>query len=255
MRIYLTLRKGFGRLAGVLAAAGAMAVLGLAPAASARTVAPAGPAAVAAPSSSTCRWLPTPPALWVGDPAASYNLIWGIYNKPGSTGVAYKLTGQFAHSTTMVLTAYDDLVVAPSPAYAIADSKIIPDPGSVNPFVPGTRVEGKPRNYTAWLWPDSIPVPAGLQNVVLYPTRPAIEGAKAAVWSATFRMYHTQPGYRPLAFLPTITAVSAANPSKPVRCPLTVAGTLASQIRGAVAHIKKYGPLVFPPEPTTGNRL
>jgi len=253
MRIRLTPAKGLCRLAGVAVAAGALATTGLVTTPGIAGSAPA--SAVAAPKSSICHWFPTPPSLWAGDPATSYNLIKGTYNAPGNTGVAYKVTGEFSHSTTMVFTSYNDLYSIPSPAYTINDSSILPDPGSVNPFVPGTRVDAPNRAYTVWFWPDSIPVPAGLQNVVLYPTRPAIEGAKAAVWSATFRMYHTQPGYRPLAFLPTITAVSAANPSKPVRCPLTVAGTLASQIRGAVAHIKKYGPLVFPPEPTTGNRL
>ena len=65
----------------------------------------------------------------------------------------------------------------------------------MNPFVPGTRVEATPRNYTVWIWPDSVPVPAGLKNVVLYPTKPAVPGDKLAQWFLTMRMYHMQPGY------------------------------------------------------------
>jgi hypothetical protein len=260
MRRYLTPGKALRRFAGVAVAAGTVAAIGLAPAASAQVATPgttgsAAASAVTAPRSSTCHWEPTPPALWVGDPAASYPIVWGNYNRPGQSGVAYKVTGQFAHSTTMVFTSYNDLMEIPSPAYTINDSKIIPDPGSVNPFVPGTRVMGKPRNYTAWFWPDSVPVPAGLKNVVLYATKPAIAGATAARWSLTMRLYHMQPGYRAVAALPTITAVSAADPSKPVRCPLTVRGTYKSQLRGIFAHLKKFGRLVPAPEPTTGNRV
>ena len=46
------------------------------------------------------------------------------------------------------------------------------------------------------------------------------------------RMYHMQPGHSALAEQPKTTAVSAANPSQAVRCPLTPAGAIASQIVG-----------------------
>ena len=182
MRIYLTPRKGSRRFAaGAAVAVSALAImLGLIPAASANTVAPAGPAAagsasaVAAPISSTCRWLPTPAALWVTDPVNSpVGLMSGTYGSRGSTGVAYRVKGQFTHTTTMSFTIYDNLVDIPGANYVINDRDIIPDPGSVNPFVPGNRVEATPRHYTVWFWPDSIPVPAGLKNVILYPTKPA----------------------------------------------------------------------------------
>ena len=257
MRINLTPKKRGSRLAGAAVAFSALAmILGLTgPAASARTVARAGPAAVAAPGSSTCRWLLTPSRVWVTDPAARVFLLWDRkYNRPGSTGVAYKLTGQFPHSTTFSITAYNNLVDIPGPNYVINDTQIIPDPGSVNPFVPGTRVEGKPRNYTVYLWPDSIPVPAGLKNVVLYPTKPGNAGGTAR-WSAGMRMYHMQPGHSALAEQPKTTAVSAANPSQAVRCPLTPAGAIASQIVGFFDHKSVWGPIEAPPEPTTGNKL
>jgi hypothetical protein len=249
--------KRFRWFAGAAVAVAALATAGLVPAASAQTAAPAGPAAVAALSPSTCRWEPTPANLWVTDPVNSpVGLIGGIYGSPGSRGVAYKVTGQFTHTTTMSFTAYDNLVNIPAANYVINDSQIIPDPGSVNPFVPGNRVEATPRNYTVWFWPDSIKVPTGLKNVVLYPTKPA-PGTKIARWSIAMRQYKTQPGYTQLQGLreTKITAVSAANPSKPVRCPLTVAGTFALQVRSFYAHIKKYGKLPIAPEPTTGNKI
>src|SRR5690348_11764542 len=229
-------------------------MLGLIPSASAHTVARAAPAA---PSPSRCFWEPTPANFWILDPAANpVGMIWGNYNIPGQKGVAYKVTGQFTHSTTMVFTSYNNLVDIDGPGYSLNDNNVIPDPGSVNPFVPGTRVEGTPRNFTAWFWPDNISVPAGLKNVVLYPTKPENPGGTAG-WSLTLRMYHTQPGYSPLAALRAmkITAVSAANPSTAVRCPITVAGTLATQVARFFAHKRVYGTLMAIPEPATGNKL
>jgi hypothetical protein len=125
----------------------------------------------------------------------------------------------------------------------------------VNPYVPGTRVMAPNRNYTVWFWPDSIPVPAGMKNVILYPTKPEGPGGRP-IWSLAMRMYHMQPGYSALVERPTITAVSAANPNRPVRCPLTRAGAITiSQIGGFFAHKAKYGPILAPPEPTTGNKI
>ena len=118
----------------------------------------------------------------------------------------------------MSFTAYNDLVDIPGANYVINDSQIIPDPGSVNPFVPGNRVEATPRNYTVWFWPNSVPVPAGLQNVVLYPTKRGGIGHRPCPVDLAMRQYHTQPGYSPIGGLrdTKITAVSTANPRTPV---------------------------------------
>jgi hypothetical protein len=251
-------KKGSRRFAGVTVAVTALAiVLGLVSSASAHTVARAGPGAVAAPRPSTCRWLPTPAQFWVTDSTNSpVGLIGGIYGSPGSRGVAYRVNGQFTHTTTMSFTAYNNLSNIPAANYVINDSHIIPDPGSVNPFVPGNRVMAKHRNYTVWFWPDSIPVPAGLKNVALYPTKPA-PGTKVARWSIAMRQYHPQPGYTQIGGLrdTKITAVSAANPSKPVRCPLNLADTFPLQVRSFFVHVKKYGKVPVVPEPKRGNKI
>jgi hypothetical protein len=254
MRQHLTPARKLRRF-GVAMAVGALATIGLIPAVSASGASSAGSAAVAAPRASTCRWAPIPAQFWVLDPQAGVaSTIWGNTNIPGQAGVAYKVTGQFSHSTTMVFTAYNNLVNIPSPAYVLNDKDIIPDPGSVNPFVPGTRVMGEPRNYTAWIWPDNVPVPAGLKNVVLYPTAAEDPGGQPG-WSLTLRMYKMQPGYSRLRELPNLTAVSAANPSQSVRCPLTAAGAIASQVVRFFAHVAKYGPVPVIPEPPTGNKI
>ena len=254
MRTYLTKQRSRWFASAAVAVSALAVLVGLIPAASAQTVARTGPAAVAAPRSSACHWLLTPSRVWVTDPSARVSLIHGNYSSRGNAGVAYKVTGQFPHSTTFSFTAYNDLLDITSPAYVLNDLNIVPDPGSVNPFVPGTRVEGTPRNYTAWFWPDSIPVPAGLKNVVLYPTKPEQPGGTFR-WSLAMRFYHMQPGHSALAEQPKITAVSAANPSKAVRCPLTAAGAVATQVIGFFAHKAVYGPIQAPPEPTTGNKL
>jgi hypothetical protein len=259
MRIHLTPKKGSRRFAGVAVAVTALAfLLGLIPAASAHTVARDSRTAVAAPGSSTCRWLPTPAQLWVTDPVNSpVGLIAGIYGSPGSRGVAYRVNGQFTHTTTMSFTVYNNLNDIPGANYVINDSQIIPDPGSVNPFVPGNLVEATPRNYTVWLWPDSIPVPAGLKNVVLYPTKPYAPGTGPATWAVAMRQYHPQPGYTQLEGLrdTKVTAVSTANPSKPVRCPLSAATAYPLQLSTLVAHVKYWGGIPTPPEPATGNKI
>jgi hypothetical protein len=261
MRINLTPKRGAHWLAGVAVAASAVAVLGLFPAASAQTatqanLTAAGSASAARSPGNCGTWYPLPAALFIGDPAALYPSRDGRYNLPGSKNVAYKLTGQFPHSTTMSITTYDDLWFLPSPRYLINDNQIVPDPGSVNPFVPGTRVMGKPRNYTVWIWPDSVPVPAGLQNVVLYPTKAANPRDKTAQWFLTLRLYHMQPGYSAIAAEPTITAVSTANPSMQVRCPLApVPGTFARMVPGVISHILIYGKFPKAPEPATGNKI
>ena len=156
----------------------------------------------------------------------------------------------------MSFTAYNNLNDIPGANYVINDSQIIPDPGSVNPFVPGNLVEAAPRNYTVYFWPDSIPVPAGLKNVVLYPTKPAAPGTGPATWAVAMRQYHPQPGYTQLGGLrqTKITAVSTST-MKPVRCPLSAATAYPLQLSTLVAHEKYWGPIPTPPEPATGNKI
>jgi hypothetical protein len=225
--------------------------------ASALAVGSSAPASAAAPNPSVCHWYPMPSAFWLGDPAASYPTIAGRYNLPGYRDVAYKITGQFPHATTMVFSSYDDVFLVPSAAYTRNDNQIVPDPGSVNPFVPGNLVDAPNRNYTMWIWPDSIPVPPGLKNVVLYATQPVDPRDRTARFSVTLRFYKMQPGYSALAAIrgTVIHAVSALNPSRPVRCPLTLRGTFLNNLQNEYAHNKIYGPHAAPPEPATGNKV
>src|SRR4051812_36426986 len=210
MDLRLAHRKLFRRAGAVLGAV--LMTVGLIPAMSASA---AGSAAAAAPRASTCHFQLTPSRFWVTDAAARVFNIWGNYTRPGSAGVAYKVTGQFSHSATEVFTAYNDLLDITSPAYVLSDRDIIPDPGSVKPFVRGTRGMERKRKLRLCFWRDSLAVRKKLKIVVLYQTAQEDPSGEAR-WSLAMRMYHIQPGFSEVAEAPLITAVSAANPSRVV---------------------------------------
>ena len=230
----------------VAVAVGGLA-MGLIPASSA-----AAPAAASVRDPSLCRMLPIDAALVVGDPAAKYPSIGGYYTR--ARGVAYKMTGQFPHSTTLAFTAYNDFGFIDSQASILNDNKMVPDRGSVNPFLPGNKVNAPNRNYTAWLWPDSVPVPRGLRNVVLFPTKSADPTDKLIRFSMIMRMYEMQPGYKARQFYPTIHAVSAANPKIQVRCPLSLRSVTTQGVVSFFRAVQLFGPAETPPEPP-GNRV
>jgi len=258
-------RFGMAVAVGVLATVGLTSVTSVTSAsgASAGGSAASGSASAAAlPGRGACgptpatSWFPLPAAFFVGDPVALYPTRDGAYNSRGSANVAYKITGQFPHSTTMSFTTYNNIWAIPSPAYAIEDRDIIPDRGSVNPFVPGTQVMAPNRNYTVYIWPDSVAVPAGLHNVVKYPTKAFDPRDRLARWFLVMRMYKTQPGYRAIAESPKLTAVSALNPSQQVRCPLNpLAGTIKRQVGGVIRKIQVTGPITPAPESATGDKI
>ena len=213
---------------------------------------PASPAAALGRDPSLCRLLPTPASLVWGDPVAGYPGIGGYYTR--AQGVAYKITGRFPHATTMSFAAYDDYGLIPSPANVLNDYQMVPDRGSVNPFVVGAKVNAPRRNYTAWLWPDSEPVPPELHNVIVFPTKPADPADTNGRFSMVMRMYRMQPGYTRAQFFPTIRAVATANWHQVVRCPLSPRSHLR-QLSGSFASwLRDWGPAQLPPEPA-GNQL
>jgi hypothetical protein len=163
-----------------------------------------------------------------GDPASTYSDLGGSYAKV--PGIAYKLTAQFPHATAMTLVAVDDYtfipgspgvppVLAPPAAYTRADYQIRPDRGSVNPFRPGNPINAPHRRYTLWVWPDSVAVPPGLRNVLLYPTTPVAPFDFQARWSVVLRQYLTEPGYSAQRSLPTVHAVRTSRPNVEIPCP------------------------------------
>ncbi len=166
-----------------------------------------------------------------GDPATTYSLLAGRYAR--EPRIAYKLTGRFPHATAYTLLAIDDYTFvpgspgmpappAPPAAYSLSDFQIKPDRGSVNPFRPGNPINASNRNYTMWVWPDSIPVPAGLRNVLLFPTTPAAPYDFQHRWSVVLRQYQMEPGYSAQLSLPKVHAVSTSHPNVAIPCPASM---------------------------------
>lgn len=199
-----------------------------------------------------------------GDPAVTYSLLAARYALEPK--VAYKLTGQFPHAAAYTLLAIDDYTFAPgSPgmpaplappaAYTLADFQIQPDRGSFNPFRTGSPIDASRRNYTIWVWPDSVPVPPGLRNVLLFPTTPAAPYDIQHRWSVVLRQYLMQPGYSALRSLPKVQAVSTSRPNVAIPCPAgitsrTETSTLAASGLANTLHF--YLPaLLNPPPPGT----
>jgi hypothetical protein len=235
-------------------------VVGLAPAASPALAPAATPALATAATQAAvgsfrpCRWEPTPSRLWLSDPGARINVIGGRYNLPGQTDVAYKLTGEAPHAVYYGFTTYDDLWQIPGANYVRNGPSLVPDAGSINPFIPGNLIAAPNRSYTLWLWPDSVPVPPGLEgNVMPYPTHPQDPLDPTARWSVAMRQYGVQPGFLPIQMTPTVTAVSTKT-LQPVRCPLMIPGTYESQIESGLRKISVIGPIVGPP-PAPDNKI
>ena len=248
MSKYLSLSRTLRRFAGAVAVAG-FVILGLFQ---------ASPAA-AAPR--TCPFFTLNGRYVYGDPAAYYSLIGGYYTR--EEGIAYKVTGQFPHSTTYTWTAQDDYTLYPAPqggnpesAYTLTDNQIAPAPGSVNPFLSGHLVSAPNRNYTLWVWPDSIPVPHGLKNVVRFTTKPADPTDKLIRWSVVARHYEMQPGYTVRRSLPTVQAVETSNPNVVIPCPFTKATEIAVETVSFAKQITTFVDRTYRiPEPTYSNRI
>jgi hypothetical protein len=203
-------------------------------------------------------------ANFFGDPGTTYSVLGGSYAK--APGIAYKLTGQFPHATALTLVAIDDYTfipgspgvppsAAPPAAYTRADFQIRPDRGSVNPFRPGNSINASHRKYTIWVWPDSIAVPAGLRNVLLYPTMPAAPYDFQARWSVVLRQYLTQPGYSARRSLPTVNAVRTSRPNVVISCPasMTPRGEQSALALSGLANILRFWLPALLPSTGPGN--
>jgi hypothetical protein len=142
----------------------------------------------------------------------------------------------------------------PSQKSILNDKNMVPDAGSTNPFLVGAKVNATQRNYTAWYWPDDTPVPAGLNNVVEFPTAPVDPTDANIRFAVVMRMYQMQSGYNYNQFIPTVQAVSAANPTVPVPCPVSVRSAVRQTVESALARGQEYGPVLPAPEPA-GNRI
>ena len=195
----------------------------------------------------TCRTLPLPGNIVLGDSSAIYSSVGGHLD--GNTTIAWKVEGEFPHATTVAFTGYDDFGLIPGAEYVLNDKDIIPDKNSENPWIPGTPVNVENRSYTVWIWPDTVPVPKKLENVVLYPTVARDPEDERVRVSVVIRYYEMWPGISPIREQPTVTRYDTSNLKRPLDC------DGYSGLFGALALVDSFGRQVdvfgagVPPQP------
>lgn len=115
------------------------------------------------------------------DQRATY---WGMRITPPA-GARLLLHGRFPHARYMSLTSY----VHTRTAMGMPDVRIDPDPGSVNPFRPGSRRDAKRRSYTVEVSPTPVPAGRAAPNVL------ATGAAPEVVQEVLLRIYVSDRGY------------------------------------------------------------
>ena len=186
---------------------------------------------------SLCPFGPIAPTVDVVPAKEDLNAGYYVGSFPNSGNVSFLIHGKFPYSVMLTWVIYD----ASAQIYsAVTDQQITPDPGSVNPFVPGTPVLSPNRSYTLFFAQSGNPVPTGIPASNVVPLPPPAESPHLYV---IMRTYWSQPGYSRFGGpLPTVQAVSATNPATPVACP---------PIDLTIPSI----PAIQPPSPQPGNIL
>ena len=95
-----------------------------------------------------------------GDEHATYEIMRYIHDP----AVAIRVTGRFPFARYMSVQVYAD----DGTHYgAFGDAEIVPDEGSVNPFLPEVDDEAPNRSYTVWIVPEGSPM--GGENTIEVP--------------------------------------------------------------------------------------
>jgi hypothetical protein len=208
-------------------------------------------------------WLTLNGRFTFGDPESNYAAMGGFAARPEERQIAYKATGEFPYSTTFTWTAQDDYTFYPTPrngnpgsAYTLNDADIVPDEGSVNPFVPGNDYFAPNRKYTLWVWPDDVPVPEGLGNYVLYTTTPADPNDTQIRWTVVERQYTQAPGHIATLQLPKVQAYHTSNLDQPVKCPISQETSTESEVESYRAQVETFvGPGFSIPDSGAGDNI
>jgi hypothetical protein len=113
-----------------------------------------GPAPESLPLVRDCLWYlhSDPDLVNIAFPDTAANYWAGLLLIPA--GGEVRLTGEFPFARYMSFNIYDSTLASYD---AIADSEIVPDEGSLNPFLPAASRYGEPRRYTVRVVPDSAP--------------------------------------------------------------------------------------------------
>ena len=124
-------------------------------------------------------------------------------------GATLTLHGQYPHARFMDFTSYKTIGgVNGFPATSLVDDEIKPDRGSVNPFRPGARRDGRKRAFTITLSPQQQP--ANPEPNTLYGGQPGTGGQVEVI----MRTYRPDRGYNGVGGVPLPTpTVTLANGS------------------------------------------
>lgn len=124
---------------------------------------PSAPPAV--PGARTCFWFRPPvgadPYVNVAYPDGAARYWTAVFTTP--PGAKLTLKGQFPHARYMSMISYD---ASGKPIEALADYRIRPDAGSVNPFIAGARRDFRQRDYSLII-ADAPPTDAKAEGQVL----------------------------------------------------------------------------------------
>jgi hypothetical protein len=102
---------------------------------------------------------------------------------------AYVISGDFPFSQWMAWYLYDTKGV---PLFKFSDSAIVPDDGSINPYVVGNKILATPRSYHIYLMPSNTPssvvksMESSGKNVTLLPkssSTPGVSIVSRSYWS------------------------------------------------------------------------
>jgi hypothetical protein len=176
-------------------------------------VAPVGAHASAADASS-CAFLPVASDVDTLPAKEDLNAGYDVGSLPNTGNVSFVVHGEFPYSVMLTWVVYDSNAQIYS---VVTDQQITPDPGSINPFLEGAAVLAPNRAYTLFLAQPGSPVPAGIPQANVVPLPPVAGNSHFYI---IMRAYWSQPGYSRFGgALPTVQAVSAADPGTPVACP------------------------------------
>jgi hypothetical protein len=198
--------------------------------------------AASTPTTRSCAWIAEP----------TYNAENILYPDTGTLylgalapvppGGRVEITGSMPHARYFSLQTYTTTL---QPIGSIHDSEIVPDAGSVNPYLPGANRAATNRQYTLTIVHGEPPASGGPANT-LYDTSSSGQYGPTVVYRIYFPDQGTgQYGGEPA---PTITLLTASGQRLPIpQCPNALPDTSAiSNLLGSIA------PPVSPPNDLFG---
>jgi hypothetical protein len=148
------------------------------------------------------------PIPFMSDTSATYG-VFAVSPKTGLFDVV-KITGEFPHARYVSFMVYGGS--RSEPFSTLTDYELIPDPGNVNPFLPGEDRAATNRQYTIYaIWEGSGLDPGAYTNVLTVP-------ASEDFINIMMRVYRPDDGLDELGGVP-LPRVEIARAAGPVKVP------------------------------------